>query len=77
MGNSSKPENRPVGSANIATINDTDDGDFWAANTEIINMYDNPMMGKSESSDEEEHNPRTKLKGEGEDIYWLDPKGIA
>jgi len=76
-GNSSKPENRPVGSANVTTIDDTNDGDFWAANAEIVNMYDDPMMGKLESSDEEEHNPHAKLEGKGEDVYWLDPERIA
>ena len=53
MGNSSKPKNRPVGSTNVATIDDSDDRDFWAANTEIIDLYDDPMMGKSEWSNEE------------------------
>ena len=77
MGNSSKPENRPVGSANITTINDTNDRDFWAANAEIVNTYDDPMMGKSELSDEEEHNPCAELEGEGKDIYWPDPERIA
>jgi len=77
MGNSSKPKNRPVGSTNVATINNTNDRDFWAANAEIINIYGDPMMGELELSDEEEHNPHAELEGEGEDVYWLDPEGIA
>ena len=66
-----------MGSANIATINDSDDGDFWSATAEIVNQYDNPMMGKLEWCDEDEYTPCTDLEGKGEDIYWPDPEGIT
>jgi len=35
------------------------------------------MMGKLESSDDEEHNPHAEPESEGEDVYWPDPEGIA
>ena len=76
-GNSSKPENRPVGSANVATIDNSDDGDFWSATAEIVNWYDDPMMGEPEWCNEDEYTPRADLEGEGEDIYWPDPEGIT
>ena len=75
MGNSSKPKNRPVGSANVAIINNSDDRDFWAANAEIVDLYDDPMMGKLEWSNKEGYDPHAK--GKGEDVYWPNPKGIA
>jgi len=64
-----------VGSANVATIDNSDDGDFWAANAEIVDLYNNPMMGKSEWSNEEGYDPHAE--GEGEDVYWPDPEGIT
>ena len=76
-GNSSKPENRPVGSANITTIDNSIDRDFWSATTKIINQYDNPMMGKPDWCDEDKYTPHADLEGEGEDIYWPNPEGIA
>ena len=38
----SKPENRPVGSANIAYMDNTDDKEFWAAATEVAHVHANP-----------------------------------
>jgi len=35
-----KPMNKPVGSANVA-FTDDDDGDFWAAATEVVHMHTN------------------------------------
>ena len=76
-GNSSKPKNRPVGSANITTINDSNDRDFWSATAEIVNQYDNLMMGKPDWCDEDKYTPCTDLEGDREDIYWPDPEGIT
>ena len=66
-----------MGSANVATINDSVDGDFWSATAEIANQYDNPMMGKPDWCDEDKYTPGADLEGEGEDIYWPNPGGTA
>jgi len=38
----SKPENRPVSSANVAYMDNTDDKEFWAATAEVAHSHANP-----------------------------------
>jgi len=48
--NTSRRENRPIGSANVAYEDDLDDGDFWAATVEVEDAHSycaasDPLMG--------------------------------
>jgi len=48
--NTSRQENRPIGSANVAYEADSDDGDFWAATMEVEDAHihcavSDPLMG--------------------------------
>jgi len=56
---STKPENRPVGYANVAFEDESDDGGFWAAAVDVACAYPDytepdPLMGEPEDDDVDE-----------------------
>ena len=56
---STKPENRPVGYANAAFEDESDDGGFWAAAVDVACAYPDytepdPLMGEPEDDDVDE-----------------------
>ena len=66
-GNSSKPKNRPVGSANTITADDSDGEGFWIVKEEVAHTYiyhaePDPLLDDSESDDEWE-DFHTELEG--------------
>jgi len=67
--NTSRRENRPVGSANVAYKDDSDDGDFWAATVEVEDAHtycaaSDPLMG---DDDDEEDPSRAEPCGAEDD----------
>ena len=55
LGTTSKPENKPVGSANHIYLDDSDDKGFYMANKDVACMYPNyvepdPLMGEREDN---------------------------
>ena len=77
-GNSSKPKNRPIGSANTAVIDNSTCSEFWMASTEADHTFNNPLMGESELSDnDKEDDPSAESEGKGEHSNWLDNEGEA
>ena len=76
---SSKPDNKPVGSANTVTINDDDADDmgFWAVEeADVHARYIEPdsLMDDSDSDDETE-DFRAELEGSNEHLDWPDNEG--
>ena len=56
-GNTTKPENRPVGSANAITADDSDGDGFWMIEEEVARAHFNcaepdPFLDDSDSDDE-------------------------
>jgi len=76
---SSKPENKPVGSANTVTVNkdDSDDRGFWAVEKEEVHMRfvePDSLMDDSDSDDEDE-DFRAKLGVSDDHLDWPDIEG--
>jgi len=75
---STKPENKPVGSANVVTIdNDSEDGGFWAVEEEEVHARyaePDPLMGDSDFNNDLE-DFSAKLEGIKPCLDWPDIEG--
>jgi len=77
---SSKPENKPVGSANTVTVDDKDDLDnrgFWAVEEEEVHLHfaePDSWMDNTDSDDENE-DFCTKIEESNECLDWPDIEG--
>ena len=73
-----KPENRPVGSANAIYPNDSDEDGFWAVEEEVAHVYPNhaepdPLMGEPEPDTDDEEAFRARSWGAEDDntLDWV------
>ena len=78
-GLSSKPENKPVGSANTVTVDDeydSDDRGFWAVEEEVHSRFAEPdsRMDNTDSDDKNE-DFRAEIEESDERLDWPDIEG--
>ena len=78
LGTTSKPENKPVGSANHIYLDDSDNNGFYMAEEDVVHAYPDyaepdPLMGELEDNDDDEweaFRAETWGAGDDDDLDW-------